>query len=152
MSRLPWAPVIRVLARFLHVNPLCLFGLSDEATGLFEETVIWQHEHATHPVAIPYQDPQFFLIDSNASLPSRTPHLALISFLPRLVPVEGLLHHSPSKYHSTMTLLDELLGATLVGAVVATLLFGVVLAQLYSLFVSEYQTTRMIKLLAALVG
>jgi uncharacterized protein (DUF2062 family) len=51
-----------------------------------------------------------------------------------------------------MTLFDEVVGATLVGAVVATLLFGVVLSQLYCLFVSEYQTARMLKLLAALVG
>jgi hypothetical protein len=51
-----------------------------------------------------------------------------------------------------MTLIDETIGVKIVGAAVATLLFGVALAQLYCLFVSEYQTTRMLKLLAAVVG
>jgi hypothetical protein len=38
-----------------------------------EETAIWQHEHATHPVAIvPYQDLHIFLINSNAISTSRT--------------------------------------------------------------------------------
>jgi hypothetical protein len=51
-----------------------------------------------------------------------------------------------------MTLIDEALGATLVGAAVATMLFGLALAQLYNLFVSDYRSVRMIKLLAAAVG
>jgi hypothetical protein len=51
-----------------------------------------------------------------------------------------------------MTILDETLGATLLGAVVSTLLYGLALAQLYTFAVSQYKTTHMLKLLVALVG
>jgi hypothetical protein len=51
-----------------------------------------------------------------------------------------------------MTLLDETLGATLLGAVVSTLLFGLALAQLYTFATSQYKTSRAINLLVVLVG
>jgi hypothetical protein len=51
-----------------------------------------------------------------------------------------------------MTLLDETLGASLLGAVGSTLLFGVTLSQLYHFIVSDYKITTSLKLLVALIG
>jgi hypothetical protein len=51
-----------------------------------------------------------------------------------------------------MTLVDQTLGAWLLGAAGSTLLYGVALSQLYSFVISDYKTTHALKLLVALVG
>jgi hypothetical protein len=51
-----------------------------------------------------------------------------------------------------MTLLDQTLGAWLLGTIGSTLLFGVNLSQLYDFVMSDYKTTLALKLLVALVG
>jgi hypothetical protein len=51
-----------------------------------------------------------------------------------------------------MSILDQTLGATLLGAVFSTVLYGLALAQVYHFVVFEYKTTTSLKLLVALVG
>jgi hypothetical protein len=51
-----------------------------------------------------------------------------------------------------MTILDETLGATLLGAAISTVLYGLALAQLYSFALSGYKTAPVLKWLAALIG
>jgi hypothetical protein len=50
-----------------------------------------------------------------------------------------------------MTIIDESLGAELLGTAVSTFLFGVTLVQVYSFAVSEYKADRILKSFVALV-
>jgi hypothetical protein len=51
-----------------------------------------------------------------------------------------------------MTIIDESLGAELLGALASTLLFGVTIVQLYSFASSDYKSQPKVKALVALVG